>query len=203
VLSFSISDRKENMSINELSKAKGFERLITRRALTLASHSLVLVSALLAAPAIQADCLPPVPSGWQIPFYMSTHNVTTHAVSYATGNLGDFSSLFVPSVLSGDNFVQVFSDRLASLPCGPEPCFGGSQPFDVGNPDYIGVSITRTPLRLGYGSTISVTLTLDTWGNTKYTFTGVCDAKTNLLYGSYDNNTMTVFSFGEPFNVPQ
>jgi hypothetical protein len=190
------------MSINKLPKTIGFGRFFPRQAFTLASRTLAVMSALVAAPAIHADCLPSVPSGWQIPVYVSTHNVSTHAVGYSTGNLTDTSSITLPSVLSGNGFPQLFSDRLGNLPCGPEPCFGTAQPFNVGQPDHLGVSITRTVPSLGHPSVISVTLTLDTWGNTKYNFAGVCDTTggTNLLYGFYDNNTMAVFSFGEPFN---
>ena len=55
---------------------------------------------------------------------------------------------------------------------------------------------------LGHPSIIGVTLTLDSWGHAQYSFAGVCDASTNLLYGSYGNNTMAVISFGAPYPVP-
>jgi hypothetical protein len=161
------------------------------RALTLASR--ILMSALLAAP-IYADCLPSVPDGWHVPYYMSTHNVITNAVGYSTGSLVN-SSATVPFI-SGDDFPQLFSDRVTT--CSPEPSFLCSQPFNAYAADHVGVTITRPAVRGTLNTTISVTLTLDTWGNTKYTFPAVCDATTGLLYGSLNNNTMAVFSFGAP-----
>jgi len=186
------------MLLNTLAKAIGFENLFAGQALRLASRALVVVSALVVVPAAtHADCLPSVPNGWQIPFYMSTHDVTTHAVEYATGTLIDSTHLL--PLLSGDNFPQLFSDRFVA--CGPD-CLVPTQPFDVGQADHVGLAITRTLAFPPKPSTISITLTLDTWGHTKYTFVGACDASTNLLYGSFTNNTMAVISFGTPVPTP-
>jgi hypothetical protein len=165
------------------------------------STSVLLVMSAFVAPALHADCLPSVSPNWSVPFYMSTHNVVTHAVGYATGELRDSGRTF--SVLSGDQFPQSFSDRFVPSSC--TWCFGPyfptSQNFAIESLDHVGLSITRTLAAFGHPSTISVTLTLDTWGNTKYTFTGVCDATTNLLHGSYIDGgrpTMAVISFGPP-----
>jgi len=162
------------------------------------AKALLVVSAFVMAPAMHADCLPTVPQGGSVPFYLSTHNVASHAVGYSAGTLADSGTVF--SVLSGNQFSQSFSDRFAPLNC--TECFGPSWPadqnFSVTSLDHVGVSITRTLAMFGHPSSISVTLTFDTWGNTKTTFTGVCDATTNLLYGSYDGNTMAVISFGTP-----
>jgi|HubBroStandDraft_6_1064221.scaffolds.fasta_scaffold814992_1 hypothetical protein len=164
------------------------------------AKALLVISTFVIAPAIHADCLPTVQPGGSVPFYLSTHNVATHAVGYSAGTLADSGTTF--SVLSGNQFPQSFSDRFAPLNC--TECFGpswpGNQNFSIASLDHVGLSITRTLASFGHPSTISITLTFDTWGNTKTTFTGVCDATTNLLYGSYNSsgNTMAVISFGTP-----
>ena len=188
------------MLINKVSKAICFKRLIAGHALPLACR-VVVMSALVVVPIIHADCLPSVPAGWQVPVYMSTHNDATHAVGYADGTLVDSSPWFLrPSILYGDNFPQLFSVRF--VPCAGGDCFA-SQPFDVNQADYVGLEITRTVPAVGHPSVISITLTLDSWGHTRYTFVGACDASTNLLYGSYGGNTMAVISFGTPVAPPQ
>ena len=187
------------MSLNKLLKAISVERFFAGQAIPLASRALVVVAALVVAPAIHADCLPSAQNGWHIPFYMSTHNDITHAVSYTKGYLVEYPNrlAYLPSLLYGDPFPQLFSDRV--VPGGPSYGLSTGQPFDIGQADQIGVAITRSLQSVGGPSSISVTLTLDSWGHTKYTFAGACDASTNLLYGSYDNNTMVVISFGAPF----
>jgi len=52
---------------------------------------------------------------------------------------------------------QLFSDRRAA-----------SQPFDINKPDSLGVEITDT-------SPVVVTITLQSWGNGKATFTPACE----------------------------
>jgi hypothetical protein len=185
------------MSRNTFSNA--IRSFSTGRALTLASH--MLISALVLAPMTYADCLPPVPDGWTLPFSMSTHDVVTNVVGYSKGTLVETSSTLPYLSSLSSNFPQLFSDRLAA-PCSPDgpPCT--PQPFAANQPDYIQVIIARTAARVGYPAGINVSLILNSWGNAKYTFPAVCDPTTNLLYGSFNNNTMAVFSFGQPYNDP-
>jgi hypothetical protein len=185
------------MSLNKLSKVIGLEKFFAGQTLPLAARALVVVSALLASPAVNADCLPSVPNGWRIPFTMSTHNDATNEVTYSTGTLTDTGPTFVtPAILSGDGFPELFSDRYVPS-C--TNCFV-SQPFNVAQANRVGLSITRTIETLGHPSVIGITLTFDSLGDAKVTFAGACDATTSLLYGSYYNNTMAVISFGAPFN---
>jgi hypothetical protein len=165
------------------------------RALKAASR--MFISVLLAVPMF-GDCLPSVPTGWQVPVYMSAHDVANHVVNYTTGNLVNTSAT-VP-FLSGNRLPQLFSDR--DVPCTSQPCSFIPQPFSASNPDNLGISITRAVTPGTLNTTISVTLTLESWGNAKYTFPAACDATTGLLYGSFSNNTMAVISFGTPTAPP-
>jgi len=201
----------KTMLINKLSKAVGFGTFFAGQAVSQVYRAIILMFALVVAPAIHADCLPSVPAGWQVPVYISTHNAATHAVGYAIGSLTASEYFYWhPSVLSGNGFPQVFSDRWA--PCNDAGSLGcqkeipESQDFDVAQADQLGVSIRETVEVFGHPPVISVTLTLQTWGNATYTFAATCDSTTNLLYGSFDNNTMAVFSFGQaqaPEQPPQ
>jgi hypothetical protein len=181
------------MLLSKLSKAIGSEIFFAGQALSPAFRALVVASALAAAPAMHADCLPSVPAGSQVPFSLSVHNSATRAVGYASGSLiGNSNNVFF---VSGDNFSQLFSDRFA--PCVPAGCLS-NQPFDVNQADLIGLTIKRTIPTKGHQSNISVALTLDSWGHANITFVGVCDPSTNLLYGSFNGNGMAVISFGTP-----
>jgi hypothetical protein len=149
--------------------------------------------ALAGMPALAA-CAPSAPSAqyWYVPVSLSTTN-TAGVVSYASGMLNASSGAW-----SGGT-TQVFSDRNNGCPsgqlCTPRP-FGGSE-------DNLGVKVKGTA-----SGAITVTMTLESWGNGQFSFTGYCDKTTNLLYGSASwspnvNSTMVVIQFGAPFhNAP-
>ena len=74
-------------------------------------------------------------------------------------------------------------------------------PFDPSQADSIGVAISEVAT-LCSPPTINVTITQNSWGGTKLTFAGHCDPGTNLLFGSLNNYTMAIVSFGAPQWIP-
>jgi hypothetical protein len=156
---------------------------------------------------LRADCVPSGATGDWVPFTMVTLK-NNQVASYATGTL-QLSDSNIPysldqsRTLSGTQIPQLFSDRTAPACSGGGLCFT-EQPFDVHKSDNLGVSITEsTALVLGSGlkTSINVTLTLESWGNSKISFTGTCNA-TGELYGVYESNTSAIFAFGTPTPPP-
>ena len=149
--------------------------------------------------AAQADCVPPVQPGWVVPFTMVTlsNDSSYRAASYTTGYLTGYAQPFTfTSSWSGDKSTQLLSDRV-----GPGNGLV-SQPFDVNQPSYIGLTVARGLIVVGgnfvYGT--QITLTQD-GSNTRYTFQGSCDA-TNLLHGVATVNAWVsmgvLITFGTP-----
>ena len=175
-----------------------------KRTISYAKHLAVAVFLAQLPTLLRADCIPSAPTGDTVPFTMVTLKNNLVA-SYATGSLKISDSSTPYSVdrsttLSATQIPQMFSDRTA--------CVGGGlcltkQPFDISRPDQLGVSIVEaTTLTLsGLTTSISVTLTLESWGNAKISFTGTCNAA-GELYGHYDSNTSALFAFGTPVSAP-
>ncbi len=143
------------------------------------------------APAAQASCVPTVAANWTVPVTISTIN-TAGVVSYTAGYLNGSTS----GALSGGGS-QYFSDRTYGCPSG-QLC--NPAPFSAPT-DNLGVAITGKN-----SGAITVTMTLASWGNGKFSFTGYCDSKTNLLYSSVSwppntNNTMVEIRFGTPYSL--
>jgi hypothetical protein len=155
----------------------------------------VLMLGLLAAKPVGAwaNCVPSVPTGWIVPFSISTMNKANAVATYTSGEL--FSSINgTTAILSNEDNNQLFSDRIGSCSNGDNLC---EQPFDVNEADRLGVQITSK------GSAVTVTLTLESWGNGTISFAGHCDTLTNLLYGSAtwppnSKNAMFLINFGTP-----
>jgi hypothetical protein len=121
---------------------------------------------------------------------MSAHN-TKGLFSYTTGllrrNIGGLT------YLSSDSSAVLYSDRrYGTYPFGP---------FDLSQADGIGVGISVVATIYSV-PTINITLTQNSWGGTKFTFVGRCDSSTNLLYGSFNSDTMAIISFGAPLWTP-
>lgn len=165
------------------------------------------VAAFLALPPtlLHADCIPSAPTGDTVPFALTTLK-NSQVASYATGTLaisdtGGGISLDRSTTLSATHIPQLFSDRTY--------CPGGGlcliqQPFDISAADQLGVSITETTafiLGKGLTTSISVTLTLESWGNAKISFSGKCNAA-GVLYGTYESNTSALIAFGTPVAAP-
>jgi hypothetical protein len=190
------------MLVNDLSKIIRIENPFTGRVLwwTYLVRALMSLSALAATPAIirAQDCLPTPPAGWVVPFTMTTHTNKGNnhdLVSYTTGTLTAYRNYFRAGLIS-DNNRQLFSNQYVD--CGTD-CLP-SQPFDINKPNYIGVDIWVD--YMVWPALNGVTLTLDSWGNSKSSFQWHCDTGSNLLYGTVDNSAMVLISFDTPYPPP-
>jgi hypothetical protein len=157
-----------------------------------ALRMLAIIPVLASAPAINADCLPSVPGGWEVPYTMTVHS-NRGLVGYTKGTLSTSYSWGTRS-FQGYNAPQLFSDRFVP----PPPGSFGSQPFDVNQADHNDLRISESIL-IGPPA-INIVLTIHPW-NATYTFQGSCDASTNLLYGNVNHDTFVVVSFGTPFHL--
>jgi hypothetical protein len=156
---------------------------------------------------LRADCVPSGTTGDLVPFTLVSLK-NSQVASYATGSL-EINNNDIPAsinqsrTLSATQISQLFSDRTAYYApgCTSDICLSGSfQPFNVFQADQLGVNVTEsTTLTSGAGfkTSINVTLTLESWGNGKQSFTGTC-APTGELYGTFDSNTFEVIVFGTP-----
>jgi hypothetical protein len=184
-----------------------------KHTMTYAKH--LAVAALLAQlpTVLRADCMPSGATGDLVPFTMVTLK-NNQVASYATGTLqlsnsGAPYSLDHSTTVSGTQIPQLFSNRTAtnSACAGEKICLLPPQPFNINQADNLGVSITEattwnlTVPPYGPVTAITVTLTLESWGNAQTSFTGTCNAA-GELYGSYDSNTTAVFAFGTPYAAP-
>lgn len=152
---------------------------------------------------VNANCVPSAPVGYTVPF--SLVSLKTFAsggsqyASYTSGRLAytAHSSFFLGATLSSTNNQQLFSDRTFNVDCGPLFC--GQQPFNVNNADRLGVAISDGEFLIfpTKPATISVTFTLESWGNSQATYTGTCDATSGELFitSAQDAYLMT---FGTP-----
>lgn len=135
--------------------------------------------------------------------------VTTQTLSLFKPTLSD-----EPDPLAANNAIesnllpeiggQVFNDRYVPVSCpkGSLICPTPTQPFNINKADILGVKIVTA----SNTSTIDITFTLESDKNALISFTGTCDAMTNMLYGSASwapnkNNTMSIFNFGTPVGV--
>jgi hypothetical protein len=182
---------KTGINVDVHNKQKQGTRGALSRALF--SPALIIVTGLIVAPAtMQADCMPSG-VGTHVPFTMVTTNAASSdpqghkVVSYTAGvltNVGYPGGVGYQTNAS----TQLFNDRYA---------YASLQPFDIHQPDSISLTIQKGYLQSG--TPIYVWLKLNSWGNATFSFTGHCDASTNLLYGSFNNDTMVVIGFGTPY----
>jgi len=203
-------------------KFRGAAGSLDRRPLTSSTVVRVLatVSTLtLATVPIRADCLPSsAPAGDLVPFVMSTHSNKgiVSAAPYVDAAISDtaisgalavsYTFVLRPSIgyheyvfLSGDKFGQLFSDRTFCADNQTGIFCGDVQPFSVKAPavDKVGLSISEDLTDSSHP--IGVTITLDSWGNSRLSFQAHCDTSTGLLYGSIAGEEMVVISFGTPY----
>jgi len=178
-----------------------------KRSITFAKYLAVAVLMTQLPTFLRADCVPSGTTGDVVPFTLVTLK-NNQVASYATGALvisnNDIpASINQSRTLSATEIPQLFSDRTAYYApgCTSDICLDGSyQPFNVFQADHLGVNVTEsTTFTLGTGlkTSINVTLTLESWGNGKQSFTGTC-ASTGDLYGTFDSNTFAVITFGTP-----
>lgn len=177
-----------------------------KRTINYAKHLAVAVVLTQLPTFLQADCVPSGATGDVVPFTLVALK-NNQIADYATGSL-TISNTNIPysvdqdRTLSATHVPQLFSDRTAYYDPGCTGiCLAGSyQPFNVFQADQLGVSVSEsTTLTLASGLTtsINVTLTLESWGGGKQSFTGTC-AATGQLYGTFDSNTFEVITFGTP-----
>ena len=119
--------------------------------------------------------------------------------SYTTGSLTytAHSFFFSGITLSSTGNQQLFSDRTFKIDCGPLFC--SNQPFSINNADQLGVAISdgsvlTFPIQ---PASISVTFTLESWGNAQSTSTATCDATSGELYITTPSN-MYLITLGTP-----
>jgi hypothetical protein len=151
---------------------------------------------------LRADCVPTAPVGYTVPFSMvSLKNFSSGGsqyASYSTGNLTytAHSRFFLGTTLSSTSNQQLFSDRTFQINCSP---FCENQPFNINNADQLGVSISDGGFLTfpAKPASISVTFTLQSWGNSQYTYTGSCDATSGELFLTSPQN-MYLITFGTP-----
>jgi hypothetical protein len=150
-----------------------------------------------------ATCIPPAPVGYTLPFSMVSLKTFASGgsqyASYTTGSLTytAHNFFFVGTTLSSTNNQQLFSDRTFKIDCGPLFC--SNQPFNLNAADKLGVaisdgSILTFPIQ---PASISVTFTLESWGNAQSTATASCDATSGELYITTPTN-MFLITFGTP-----
>jgi hypothetical protein len=151
---------------------------------------------------LRADCVPTAPVGYTVPFSMvSLKNFSSGGSQYASYTTGALtytahSVFFLGTTLSSSGNQQLFSDRTLLLNCSP---FCQNQPFSIDNADLLGVAISdgsflSFPVR---PASISVTFTLQSWGNGTETFTAACDATSGEL-SITSGSGMYLMTFGTP-----
>lgn len=151
---------------------------------------------------LHADCLQSGSSGAYASFTMVTlkdYASSNPYASFVTGLFGTLSSssLFSSSeTYSTSGSPQLFSDRYA--------CTGGQfcvQPFDINQPNSVGVSVTKSWFFSLNGPVVSYSgvLTGSVYG--KITFPLTCDATTGILYGNIDSSTHVAITTGAPFVI--
>jgi hypothetical protein len=152
---------------------------------------------------MQADCVPSAAAGYTVPISMvSLKNFSSGGsqyASYTTGRLTytSHSYFFSGTTLSSTGNQQLFSDRTFPIDCGPLFC--SNQPFNLNNADQLGISISdgtflTFPIK---PASISVTFTLESWGNAQSTSTATCDATSGELYIT-SSTGMYLVTFGTP-----
>jgi len=158
----------------------------------------------MAAPTIWgATCIPAAPVNYTVPFSMVSLKTFSSGGSqyagYTTGSLTytTHSSFFLGTTLSSTGNRQLFSDRTFDITCASLFCT--IQPFNVNNADQLGVAISdgsalTFPIK---PASISVTFTLESWGNSQSTNTATCDATSGELYITTPSN-MYLITFGTP-----
>jgi hypothetical protein len=125
-------------------------------------------------------------------FKLTSNRADGRYVSYADGTLkgrrDDRNNL---SLADNDDVKQLFSDRrytgydvngcrnLTSIVL---------QPFPVTHSDRLGIEIMPNPFD---SATVTVTMTLRSWGNGRETFTGQC--RDNMIFGFVDSS-QTIFT---------
>ena len=152
---------------------------------------------------LRADCIPTAPVNYTVPFTLvSLKNFSSGGSQYASYTTGSLtytthSIFFSGTTLSGTNAQQLFSDRTFPIDCGPLFC--SQQPFNLNAADKLGVSISDGALLIFpvKPASISVTFTLESWGNGQETFTGTCDATSGELVMTSSQN-MYLMTFGTP-----
>jgi hypothetical protein len=119
--------------------------------------------------------------------------------SYTTGTLAytAHSFFFTGTTLSSTGNQQLFSDRTFKIDCGPLFC--SNQPFNLNAADKLGVAISdgsflSFPIQ---PASISVTFTLESWGNAQSTAVATCDATSGELHISTPTNAYLI-TFGTP-----
>jgi hypothetical protein len=142
------------------------------------------------------DCIPNGHSGDTVAFTMVTlKGGGSPSSSYSKGTLlvsaASNTKVLGPTGYSTAHNDQYFSDRVKSLPA---PALFYLQPFDAQKKDLIGLSISQPAPLTNRPATI--TLTAETAGNTKSSFTAACDATTGVIYGSVGNNTFVAITLG-------
>jgi hypothetical protein len=152
---------------------------------------------------VHAACVPTAPVGYTVPFKMVTmKNFSSGGSTYASYTTGSLtytahSFIFSGTTLSGTNAQQLFSDRTFNIDCGPLFC--SQQPFNLNNADKLGVAISDGSL-LTFPvkpATISITFTLESWGNGQSTASATCDATSGELYITTSTG-MSVLTLGTP-----
>jgi hypothetical protein len=167
----------------------------------LAGATVILGTVVSGPAALHANCIPVAGAGDYVPFTMTTL-FTSGVASYANGTLfNSYTTKYY--IISGTQQPQLFSDRF--VPCGTD-CFS-TQPFDIGQADQLGVEIATTRSTLsGPNPNVTLTFTLESWGNGQFSLKGHCDAVTGLLYGSGSwppntDNAMVTIRFGTPYAI--
>jgi hypothetical protein len=164
--------------------------------------SLLTLLGLITPGLLSAACIPSAPVGYTVPFTMVTlknfSSGGSEYVSYTTGRLTYTSHnyFFSGITLASTGNQQLFSDRTFQIHCSP---FCENQPFNINNADLLGVSISdgsilTFPVK---PATISVTFTLQSWGNGQGTATATCDATSGELYIT-SSAQMDLMTFGTP-----
>ncbi len=170
--------------------------------------SLLTIMGMTGPQVFAASCLPSAANGASVPFTMVTQQNYAGGspyVSYVTGGLIASSSssfFFHSTTFANSGIPQLFSNRYATPACGSQFCFA-TQPFDINQADQLGVSIVESSSVFTNppSTSITVTLTLQSWGNGKESFAATCDATTGMLYGDLAGNTHVSIALGTPIIV--
>ena len=165
--------------------------------------SLLTLFGLVTPSLVHADCVPTAPVGYTVPFSMvSLKNFSSGGSQYASYTTGSLvytahSPFFSGTTLSSSGNQSLFSDRTFRIDCGGLFCL--NQPFNIQAPDKLGLAISDGTL-LTFPvkpASISVTFTLESWGNVRSTSTATCDATSGELYVSTATG-MDVITLGTP-----
>ena len=171
-----------------------------KRTMMYAKHLAVAALLTQLPTALRADCMPSGATGDTVPFTMiklKNNQVATYAAGgLQLSNSGVAYSLNRSTTVSGSQIPELFSNRQTCLT--GELC-ATEQPFYIGEPEQLAVSITESTSwsavpPVGPATGITITLT-DSSGT--FSFTGTCNAA-GELYGTYESNTSALFAFGTP-----